>query len=313
MNLDELAASLDVLERVDSSAFQRRARVLQSVWREERGLPCGEHNGRLGARALGSRLPVRFAEDTLANFLTETVRAVVRAEVCDPDASAGKLYGKPRIFNDLLSSQPLCFNLFGELTRDLPLASALVSSLSRGRFAEVTSIAFELSPGRGDPLYLSDRSAFDVFLRCRGAAGGTGLVGIEVKYHENLRGTAGDHKARYDEVADMMGCFVSDRGPLQFSPLQQIWRDHLLAGITRIEDGYDDGMFVILYPRDNPHVSTALDDYRAQLSNADSFAAWTMEGVVGKLRELSDAAWIDAFSDRYLAFDKIDLRLGAAD
>lgn len=313
MNLDELAASLDVFERVDASEFQRRARVLQSMWRQQHGIPCGEHRGPSGARPLGSRLPMPWAQETLANFLTEPVRDVVRAEVCNPVASKGKLYGKPRIFNDLLSSQPMCFNLFGELTTDLPLASAVVNGLTDGRFPEVTSIGFENSPGRGDSRYLNDRSAFDVFVRCRTASDGAGFLGIEVKYHENLAGTAGDHKERYDEVADLMGCFAANREPLRLSPLQQIWRDHLLAGITLIEDGYDDGMFVMLCPRDNQHVSSALDDYRAQLSSGESFAAWTIEDVVAKLSDQSDATWIDAFSDRYLAFDKIDQRLAAAD
>jgi len=213
-----------------------------------------------------------WAQKTLANYLTEPIQDVVRAEVCDPVASAGKLYGKPRIFDNLLSSQPLCFNLFGELTNDLHLASAVVSSLSNGRFTEVTSIAFEYSPGRGDVRYLNDRSAFDVFVHCRTADGGTGFLGIEVKYHENLAGAAGKDKRRYDEVADLMGCFSEDRGLLKASPLQQIWRDHLLAGITRIEGGYDDGMFVMLYPQNNPHVSNAIDGYRAQLLSDETFA-----------------------------------------
>jgi len=60
-------------------------------------------------------------------------------------------------------------------------------------------------------------------------------------------------------------------------------------------------------------VSAALCDYRMQLSNSDSFAAWTIEDVIVQIRDLSDATWIGAFSDRYLAFDKIDRQLRAAD
>jgi hypothetical protein len=311
--LKELAAGLDVLERVDASAFQRRARVLQSMWRQEQGIPCGEHVGPSGARPLGSRLPMPWAQETLANFLTEQIRSVVRAEVCDPVASSGKLYGKPRIFCGLLSSQPLCFNLFGELALDLPLASAVVDRLSKGRFTEVTSIEFEVSPGRGDPRYLNDRSAFDVFIRCRNASGGSSFIAVEVKYHENLIGTAGAHKPRYDEVADLMGCFASDHQPLRSSPLQQLWRDHLLAGITQIEDGYDDAMFVVLYPKDNTHVSAALGAYREQLSRESSFAAWTLEDLVESLRGATEATWVDAFTDRYLAFGKVDQHLRASD
>ncbi len=252
-----------------------------------------------------------WAEESLVNFLTEPIRKLVLAEVCKDDGGEGKLYGKPRIFNDLLSSQPLCFNLFGELAGDMPLASAVVSGMTEGRFAEVTKIDFEWSPGRRDARYLNDRSAFDVFLSCRTAAGGKGFIGIEVKYHENLAGPAGEHKDRYDEIADLMGCFRGDHEPLKKSPLQQIWRDHLLAGITRQADGYDDALFVTLYPKDNHHVSDALREYCAQLLNGDSFAAWPMEDFVGKLASASDAAWIAAFTDRYLAFDKIEQKLNA--
>src|SRR5258708_36519721 len=64
-----------------------------------------------------------FARETLANYLTETIRDVVREEVLDPTRSGGKLYREPRIFDDLLSSQPLCFNVFAHLRRDIALAS----------------------------------------------------------------------------------------------------------------------------------------------------------------------------------------------
>ena len=41
-----------VLVRTDD-AFQRRARLRQALWREERGLPIGQHGG----RPLGSPCP----------------------------------------------------------------------------------------------------------------------------------------------------------------------------------------------------------------------------------------------------------------
>lgn len=303
VTLDELAVSLDAFERVDISEFQRRARVLQSLWRRSMGFDIGQHQGPSGSRPMGSRLPMPWAQETLSNFLTETVRDVVRSEVLDSGKSQGKFFAKPRIFDDLLSSQSLCFNLFGELTQDLNLASKAIADLSGGRFTEVTGIEFELSPGRRDARYLNDRSAFDVFVRCRNAAGDSCFIGIEVKYHENLIGTASEHKSRYDEVAGLMDCFEDDRLPLMKSPLQQIWRDHLLAGITRIQDGYGDGLFITLYPQGNTHVSGALAIYAAQLKRDDSFAGWTLERFIEALRRSSRAAWIDSFADRYLRFE----------
>src|SRR5512134_1958806 len=97
-----------------------------------------------------------------------------------------------------------------------------------------------VSPGRRNLRYLNDRSAFDVFVRCEDAGSRPGFVGIEVKYHENMRDSSADHKPRYDEVAGAIGCFCDDRSRLMRAPIQQIWRDHLLAGITQIEGGYAD-------------------------------------------------------------------------
>lgn len=310
MDLNELARRLNALEKVDISIFQRRARVLQSIWREEQGFGCGAHKTNSNSRFLGSRLPMPWAQETLSNFLTTNIREVVRREVCDPERSAGKLYGAPRIFNDLLSSQPLCFNLFGELSIDLPLASNVVRELTKGRFSQVNSISFEHSPGRRDACYTGDRSAFDVFIECVTSLGGRGFIGIEVKYHENLIGPPGKHQSRYDEIANYMACFAPDAvDTLKSEPLQQIWRDHLLAGISREVDKYDDAMFVMLYPADNEHVRNAVTAYRHCLTDTSSFSDWTLEDITRLIRAHSTPEWNDRFIDRYLSFEKIETQL----
>jgi len=300
-----LAKTYHAYERVDGSGdtFRRRARILQSMWREKQGYEAGEHQG----RKLGSRLAVPWAEKTLSNYLTETIRSVVRDEVLDAGKSQGKLYAKPRIFDDLLSSQPLCFNLFGELQRDLELATAVLRDVTQGRVAEVTAIEFEHSPGRGDAEYIGDRSAFDGYVEFVPRGGGRGFIGIEVKYHEDLKGRPSGHKARYDEVADQMGCFRPDcRERLRLMPLQQIWRDHLLAGAVRRVKEFDDGWFVFLYPEGNGHCAKAVEAYRACLTCSDTFADWTLESVLQAIGQHTAAEWVDLFADRYLAFGKID-------
>jgi len=249
-----------------------------------------------------------WAKEVLANFLTENIRAVVRDEVLDPLRDRGKLFGGSRIFNNLLSSQPLCFNLFAELRFDLGSASRLVAEMTRGRFCEVTAIAFEHSPSRSDPEYSSDRSAFDVFVECRTSSGGRGFLGVEVKYHENLRVAAARHRAPYDERARQMGCFAPDAmDRLRKTPLQQIWRDHLLTGAVRARDGFDDALFVLLFPADNRHCQAAAEAYRAALTNEQSFACWHLEEVVGHLqRNEPTSRWAAKVFDRYCDFDKIE-------
>lgn len=284
------------------NAVQRRARLLQALWREERGLPIGMHRG----KELGSRIESVHARESLSNFSTERVRDVVR-HVVGPGRTDGQLIYEDRLFSNLLSSQPLCFNLFGELARDLDLATRMLREQAPDRVQRVTAISFEHSPGRGDLRFTGDRSAFDVFVTYDSPSGKRGFLGIEVKYHEGLGDPAASHRPRYDEVADAMGCFVADRAALEQAPLQQIWRDHLLAGgLLGADVGYDEGAFVFLAPEGNLACKRAVAAYREHLTSETSFAAWTLEEVVRAFAWSNEGAWLDELVDRYLAFERVD-------
>jgi len=300
--LAALARRNDSFEAVDASVFQRTARILQSVWREGQGYPVGVR----GDRRYGARLAMPWARESLANYMSDAAKETVRQEVLDPVRSKDKLYGKPRIFDNLLSSQPLCFNLFTELQADLSLATAFVRAMGMGQVAGVTAIGFEHSPGRGDPAYTGDRSAFDVFVAYSTTDGKTGFLGIEVKYHENLIGKAAALRERYEEVAAISQAFRPDRlADLRVQPLQQIWRDHLLACSVLQHGDYDEGAFVFLYPRDNPHCDRAVQDYRACLVKDDTFVAWTLEDAWEAARSCLGADWGRVFYDRYLDFERV--------
>lgn len=301
------AKRYDVYEEADKSDFQRRARILQSMWREEQGFEIGVHKGRNGERPLGSRLAMPWAEETLSNFLTETTKQVIRDEVIDEEKSKGKLYKKPRIFNDLLSSQPLCFNLFAELQRDLGLATSIFTEFTSGRVQRVTGIEFEFSPGRGEDKYTGDKSAFDIYIKYVPDLGGHGFLGVEVKYHENLKVEPADNRPRYEEISEMMGIFITEKmDDLKSPPLQQIWRDHLLSGILKKEDNFDEGTFVFLYPRDNHHCENAILDYRECLTGSDSFQVWLMEELIDVIKKHTQEDWVERFYDRYLNFMKFN-------
>ena len=307
---EELLRHYDAWEPVtDKRDFQWRMRLLQSLWREERGLQKGTLDGRPSGKLRGACLAMPEAQETLPNYLTRNIREVVRREL---DSPGGKLYGTPRIYNNLLSSQPLCFNLFGELTLDLDLATQVLADMSDGRIARVCAIDFEFSPGRRDSRYTGDRSAFDVYVRYETRSGREGFTGIEVKYHESL--STGDekrhyekHGGRYDEIAGAMGCFCEARlGRLRESRLQQIWRDHLLMGMHKDVDGFEDAFFVLLHPAQNSYFSEAVQEYLECLSDDSSFRNWTLEGLVERLMDHSSAKWIRDFHRRYLDFSRLD-------
>ena len=279
------------------NGFQRTVRLRQALWREKRGYPAGLH----GDQPLGTRLQMPDAKTHLWNYLTDGVHDVVRAEVINARRSEGKLFGEPRIFNDLLSSQPLCFNLFGELKRDLALASRVLHRLVPDKIKTVHRIEFEHSPGRGDPRYTADRSAFDVYVEYESLSGEKGFLGIEVKYHENLKDLLASHRERYDQVALGMGCFHPSRlADLRMKPINQLWRDHMLAGSLILADGWKEGMFVVLYPAENAHAAAAIRKYQACLADSSTFGSWTLESFVSALEAEDAGSWADDLGRRYL-------------
>jgi hypothetical protein len=122
-----LAAALaryTVAEATDGTEFRKKARLMASLWREAQGLAPGAHrarrrDGTTVRRELGSRLELAHAKLTGANYLTPTIRQQVRDRLAQREEH--ELIQEERLWADLLSSQPMCFNLFGELAADLEL------------------------------------------------------------------------------------------------------------------------------------------------------------------------------------------------
>jgi hypothetical protein len=288
----ELLQAADVFVAGDAS-WQAELRLRQARWREHVGLPAGE----AGNRALGSRLP---AGDLTSNFLTP---AVARA-VAEAKAQPGALVSAPRIYDNMLSSQPLAFNLFAELKSDLRLADAVGRRLWPDLLDTVDEIRFEWSPGRGDPRYLANRSAFDVAFVGRDPSGLPVCVAIEVKYHEDLTQDPGSpDNPRYAEVAAASGVFQDPAAPaLRQLPLRQLWFDHLLA-LSLVGDAPDDfrrTRFVLLAPAINAAAASVDVAYRTHLKDALTYERRTLEEVIAVIAAFTDASWVGEFSARYL-------------
>jgi len=103
------------------------------------------------------------------------------------NAGAGIIY-EDRLRRNLLSSQPLCFNLFGYLGQvDANAFLPWVRTYSP-RATSVSRIKLEYSPSvaeMGVPP-LGGCSAFDAFVEYTLPGESKGFIGIETKYHEDL-------------------------------------------------------------------------------------------------------------------------------
>ncbi|MCF6508709.1 hypothetical protein E9549_15035 [Blastococcus sp. MG754426] len=287
----EVLKAADVLVAKDAP-WQSELRLRQAKWREQLGQPAGL----AGQRRLGSRLP---AGDTTNNFLTPAVARAVAAAREDP----GALISAPRIYDNMLSSQPLAFNLFAELQQDLDLAAVVGRALWPDLIESVESIRFEWSPGRADPQFLGNRSAFDVAWLCRDRTGTATCVGIEVKYHEDLSQDPGSPDSpRYSAVAAASGVFRDpDEPALRALPLRQIWFDHLLAlSMTRGDGPVARSRFVLLAPAINEAVNAVDVRYRSLLRDALTYERRTLEELTAVMAAVTSADWIRSFQRRYL-------------
>lgn len=288
--------------------FRAAARLLQALWREDQSLPIGCYTNKHGrTRKLGSRVTAKAGESG-QNFLTSETARLVRREIAYREI--GAFIDEDRLRTNLLSSMPLAFNLFGPLKLDLTLATEVTRQLLPSFSGEITQVVFEHAPGRGNPAYTGDHTAFDVVLRYRTPEDRIGCLAIEIKYSESMQEPVPAFHQRYDTLIPDSGLYRDPTDPgLRTNPLQQLCREHLLAQTMVDRALYDEGMFLLIAPRLNYHAQQAARAYSEKLAPPAGkvpFQSVTLEAVIGALAEVGDPGLATALHARYAAFERID-------
>jgi hypothetical protein len=288
--------------------FRSSARLLQSIIRENLGLSMGAYVPENGSkRKIGSMITER-AGIAGANFLTPEIAHVVRREVAYREI--GAMIEEERLYRNLLSSMPLVFNAFVPLKQNLVQATAFLHEIIPGFSGTVTQLLFEHSPGRGNPKFTADYSAFDVVFRYTTPEGRRGFIAAEVKYSESMRDQLAKSRPRYDELSESCGLYIDPASQsLRNQPLAQLWREHLLAQ-SMIDTGlYDEGTFVFIAPEHNYHAQQAADLYAEHLVPANDgkarFHALSLEQVIEAIR-LCDPDHAQALHRRYVDWKLVD-------
>lgn len=161
--------------------FATRARLLQSLWREMYGwlMDKEDAENRLQSQGLYPRRLYRnklypeFTRKRGVNFLTPRIRDLVTQKIIEIRENGG-INSDPKIWNNLLSSQPLCFNLFREISFDHGLGTRFLEHVLTGTVTRVTHIDFKYStwckarPKRLRCLYRIPHRKRQTLLRYRG-------------------------------------------------------------------------------------------------------------------------------------------------
>lgn len=299
--------SVDILPSdPETTAFKRKARLHQALWRERNGLEIGTQPMKPAEdekfRLLGSRINLAYARQTGANFLSNEVQRAVNHRLSHREPH--QMLNEDRLFCDLLSSMPMCFNLFGYLRDDLDLATRAVKRWWPDVSGQVSAVHFEWSPGRRDAEYLGNRSAFDVAFEVALNDSRFGIVGVETKYHEHCKSgnePKKNRRERYETVMISSGVFKPEAvNAVLGTDLQQIWLDHLLA-LSMLQHPSKKWCwvkFVLVYPDKNPSFNNAVSRYRKLLNDSTTFDVRTIESLIdAQVLPLETA---EAFRERYI-------------
>ena len=309
--------------------FKARMRLHQSWYRSEvLRVPYGTYQSQEGATTRTTRLGSRLNKASASsgcNFLTDhIIETASKRFPTAPDDG--------RLMADMLSSQPMCFNLFGELTRfdefkrNLNLATKLVRALwdkdiaalwggDEVRRVTVTDVRLEWAP-KPKKEYLNDNTSFDAFIEYEMEDGRKGFIGIETKLTESFSEDFRDIEGRYSKwmtTESPWGTVSPDK--VADKKHNQLLRNHLLAwALLKQSSEYAHGSFVVVYhPEDSDNAcDEVIRDYCELLQhklpgNHEALPIWAapLDMVLGKWKDAAPGSqWLSKFQERYLDLDR---------
>jgi len=299
------------------SEFVAKCRLLQSIYRTEIGedegyIQRGEKRYYYGNYIMnGEKSGKNFLEDYIFNYAKDRVKNCKDYETINEE----------RLFNNLLSSQPMAFNLFCPLIKMLEEDESSTTDILRTALPDyninkVTKIDLEFIPDNYKKL-TNDLTAMDAIIEFTDNEGIPSFIAIETKYSENL-GTneasdkgKGKGKAKAIETIKSLRIFQSEienRITSKEVALTQIYRNFLLSetyGIDQNKKAYS----IVLAPKEHPTTTDEVNSLKNELKEEYRYkiSSVNLEDFVLKLIEKSQGkyqATFRAFYDRYLNFEK---------
>lgn len=252
---------------------------------------------------LGSMLhPDDVAAQPDLNFLHPDAYALAEARSIEVPHEDGVL-DRHRLMHNLLSSMPMCFNLFGALRNEtgfLPLFQLLFDQQATA----ITSVTCEWAPQPREN-YLDDRTAFDAVVHYQ-RRDQPAFCAVEVKYTEPFSQKEYSRE-RYREVTGECGWFADPDGAaerLKHRESNQLWRDVLLAAALDNEGTYGRGSIAVVSLAGDPGADTAVEAVAAELHHgaAVRLIDVSLETIVDSVPWVAPdlQGWAHRFTRRYL-------------
>lgn len=293
------------------SVFARKARLLQSYYRcdvlkSDFGYgPYTTSKSEYGNMLInGEKTGENFISSEIFEYASFRVRNKKKFETID----------EYRLFNNMLSSQPMCFNLFYPIRelfeKDFATASRLLAlSFPHLNIKRALSIELEYLPSPIDH-YLNDRTAFDALVTYVDHSGKRNLLAIETKYVEKLGKNISSDLSTQIEFAKESKIFSSEGMAGVRMGLPQLGRNFLLAQKVKEVDRFDEAYAVVISPKENNSSMKEIEDFKKLLNDEyqkhlfflslEDFTEKIEKNCTGNLK-----SWIHKFKTRYLGFELI--------
>lgn len=308
---------------MNTKDFTEKCRDLQGSYRERLGEPrgVGPHlkNGKPQVNMLvdGEKTGKNFVNDFTFNYAKRRVENKQPHETID----------EYRLFNNMLSSQPMAFNLFCPFIQMLEQGKAeVVSRIFQNIFpdkhiGEVTEVGLEYLH-TDIKNYLNDLTAMDAIVRYKDTESKPAFIAIETKYTDVLNEkTSRRRNVEYDKWIKQLGMFKPDteaeliksalaaKDPKKsldrMKIVTQIYRNFLLTECYGVKEGANRCYSVVLSPAEHPTTEHEVASLRDELKTEYQYkiSSISLEDFIARTLEVcpnEEKAPFEYFKDRYL-------------
>lgn len=304
--------------------FSTRAAILQSWYRASIKEKCGtgRKNIVIGRKEDGKpilkSIPNEYGhlvsggrERNINFFFKETFEyALYRVEHKHKDETINF----QRLFNNLLSSMPMAFNLFHPLMMIGQKFPEALNKMIKNAFpylhvARVDEVLLEYIPTPVSD-YTNDHSAMDAAIRFRDDQANY-IISIETKYTDKLGSNKGKDIDSKLKFAKSLGIFTDEGINTIAKGCTQIYRNFLLTEKYRVVKGLKDSVSIIMAPENHPTTVPEISSFHKNLRSEYHYKLQklSLEDFTDSLKEDCPdefKSWLDWFCDRYLNFDKTE-------
>ena len=312
-----------------TAEFTRKCRELQGKFRERMGEPMGKGpfrkspNYQINMLVNGEETGKNFVNEFTFNYAKRRVINIKHNETID----------EYRLFNNMLSSQPMAFNLFCPFMQMLKEGKVeAVTNIFKAIFpdkciGEVTKVGLEYLDIKIEN-YLNDCTAMDAIVRYKDTDGKPAFIAIETKYTDVLgENTSGRKTVKYDEWIAKIGMFKPDteaelirsakvaktaKNSRELKQLlkgmkvvTQIYRNFLLTECYGIKEGAGRCYSVVLAPAQHPTTEKEVASLKKELLPEYQYkiSAVSLEDFIEKTLKVcpkEDNEPFLYFKDRYI-------------